>query len=240
MFSYSHTFFQLSVLHYLSHIRDKFTATSGVRLWVRMSTQICGGKYDKFHSLLEPFEPLHDRLWLLTYENTRLVPVRHRFSPSLEAFFCLPFLRYWCHEQFFSRCKRFPNGTVTINREGLPAPTSFKNNVRIREQIFYSTLNSELPLGMSQLALWFFSIFPIPVGKEDLHVGVGITWVLTAQVIRCWCMKWFQLRPVEVLGPMWKKFVGLGRVSAWRSVFVACGLIIIETFHCILLYFLPY
>ncbi|EPB71941.1 hypothetical protein ANCCEY_08958 [Ancylostoma ceylanicum] len=45
-------------------------------------------------------------------------------------------------------CTRYPNGTVSINREGLPAPTNFKNN----------------------------------------------------------------LRPVEVLGPMWKKFQGLGRL----------------------------
>ncbi|EYC00638.1 hypothetical protein Y032_0114g451 [Ancylostoma ceylanicum] len=28
-------------------------------------------------------------------------------------------------------CTRYPNGTVSINREGLPAPTNFKNNVEV-------------------------------------------------------------------------------------------------------------
>ncbi|EYC00639.1 hypothetical protein Y032_0114g451 [Ancylostoma ceylanicum] len=40
-------------------------------------------------------------------------------------------------------CTRYPNGTVSINREGLPAPTNFKNNVRKAQRIFYFARSRE-------------------------------------------------------------------------------------------------
>uniref|UniRef100_A0A1I7WQG1 Sushi domain-containing protein n=1 Tax=Heterorhabditis bacteriophora TaxID=37862 RepID=A0A1I7WQG1_HETBA len=90
-------------------------------------------------------------------------------------------------------CTQHPNGTVTINREGVPSPNNFKNNNPI---IFYILAHV---IGSMTIARFCSFVHVWRLRCMGYLGGVGAGGV-------------FQLKPVEVLGPMWKRFKSLGRL----------------------------